>query len=159
MTKKYHESFNEELQYLKDLLPEDLDLATPFVITDPKGEVEIAEYIPHPFVEFDLSTMKAYNLEQFLKEIENTDKPFILLRNIGSISTLKDRQNWENMISSGLKSESKTFIFKCSECVDGLKEYRLPFDKVKLICTCTEYPDYLKNKGNLGKGPDFTDLY
>lgn len=156
-TKKY-ESTSEAMEYLKDYLFAELNLLTPFVLIDPDGLVDLSEHIPYPYREYDLATMKDGELEKFLKEISHIDKPIILLRNIESVSSLKEKEDWKNIIVDGLKEESKIFVLKNDECIGGLTEYRLPFDKVKLICTCHQYPDFLKNKGNLGKGPDFTHV-
>ena len=149
-------SLKQELDYLKDSASEELCCFIPFVVTDPGNMVAVEKYIPYPHRVIDLAQVKAGDLEKFLESIATADSPIILFRNIDKISSKKDKEAWESIIVCGLKSEKKTFVLKDSENVEGLKEYNLPFDKIKVIGTCSAFPEYLTKRGNLGKGPDFS---
>lgn len=153
---KSGKSFKEELEYLKDSASEELCYFIPFVVTDPDNIVDMEKYIPYSHRVIDLAQVKAGDLEIFLGSLATGDVPLILFKNIDKISSRKDKEAWESVIVCGLKSENKTFVFKNSETVGGLKKYELPFDKIKIIGTCSVFPEYLTKRGNLGKGPDFS---
>lgn len=143
-------SLQETKDYLRDLASESLKYMTPFVIVDPKQISDIDGCISYPFLSIDLSTTKAGDIISYIKLIRSGEYPIILFRNIDKISSRKDRGNWEQLIIMGLKAEDGTFLF-------DWKDYTIRFSKLRAICTCSKYPDYLKIRGNLGwVGVDFS---
>ena len=144
-------SIEEEKQYLADLASEDPKWLVPFVVIDPLDLVKVEDYIPHSFICLDLSDTKSGDFDKFVRDFikRYKQKPFkiILLKNIDNISSRKDKNNWEALVITGMKAENNNF---------GLDDVFLPLSTIKVIGTCKIYPDYLKNRGNLGIGPDFS---
>ena len=150
-------SIKQEKQYLADRTSEDLEWLVPFVVIDPQDLVKVEDYIPHRFICLDLSDTKAGDFDKFVRDFRKRHKqnPFeieiILLKNIDNIRSRKDKNNWEALVITGMKAEDNNWIIN-----DGLDDVFLPLSKIKVIGTCKIYPDYLKNRGNLGIGPDFS---
>lgn len=150
-------SIKQEKQYLADRASEDLEWLVPFVVIDPQDLVKVEDYIPHKykFICLDLSDTKAGDFDKFVRDFRKRyeQNPFqiILLKNIDNIRSRKDKNNWEALVITGMKAEDNNWIIN-----DGLDDVFLPLSKIKVIGTCKIYPDYLKNRGNLGIGPDFS---
>lgn len=148
-------SIKQEKQYLADLASESLEWLVPFVVIDPHDLVKVEDYIPHSFICLDLSDTKAGDFDIFVRDFRKRyeQNPFqiILLKNIDNIRSRKDKNNWEALVITGMKAEDNNWIIN-----DGLDDVFLPLSKIKVIGTCKIYPDYLKNRGNLGIGPNFS---
>lgn len=146
-------TFEEEKQYLKDCASEELEYLIPFVITDPHGLVNLDDFIPYKTLTIDLAETKSGGFENFVREFyalfSKEEAEMVVIRNIDRISSRKDKESWKRMVKTGLKSEN----FNCILHNDDTAT--IPFAQIKIICTCSHYPDYLKKQGNLGIGPDF----
>ena len=153
-------SIKQEKQYLADLASESLERLVPFVIIDPHDLVKVEVYIPHRFICLDLSDTKAGDFDKFVRDFRKMyeQNPFqiILLKNIDNIRSRKDKNNWEALVITGMKAEDRSFMINDEMAHCGLDDGFLPLSKIKVIGTCKSYPDYLKNRGNLGLGPDFS---
>ena len=68
------------------------------------------------------------------------------------VNNTKDKDAWLAIIVAALKGESCYVLLNDKD----LDEVYMPFKKLKAICTCSQYPDYLRKRMNLGKGPDFS---
>lgn len=153
-------SIKEEKELLEDLASETPQYLMPFVVIDPDGLVKVEDYIPHKFISIDLSETKAGDFAEFVADFKNRfeQAPFriILLKNIDNIRSRKDRKDWEALVITGMKAEDGTFMIDDEMAHCGIKDIFLPLSKIKVIGTCKIYPDYLKRRGNLGLGPDFS---
>lgn len=138
--------------YLDDSASEEFQYIIPFVVTDPGHLVEISEYIPYPFTDIDLATVKAGDFKKFVADIHRN--PVVVFRNIDKIAGRKERDDWQALVVCGLKGEKKTFFVD-----DDMNDMVVHFDKIKTMCTCSEYPEWLRSRGNLGIGPNFTRFY
>ena len=149
-------TFEEEKQYLADLASEKLEYLVPFVVTDPEEWVDVEEFIPYKTLSIDLAATKAGDFESFVKDFKKRfaekEAEIVLIKNIDNISSRKDKLDWEQLVIVGLKSEDYTHLF------NDASSRTVPFSKIRIICTCKSYPDYLKKRGNLGIGPDFTPI-
>lgn len=128
----------------------------PFVVTDPNNCVNIEEYIEE-YIEgsvltIDLSAVKAGDIKEFARKINLGDFRVVLFKNIDNIRSRKDKDAWLAIILTALKGESCYVLLNDKD----LDEVYMPFKKLKAICTCSQYPDYLRKRMNLGKGPDFS---
>ena len=141
----------EELnQEIIDYIEDPIESTSPFVIVDPFHKIVVEDIISIDILSIDLSKTKAGDIFHYLDEILSKKYPVVLFKNIDNISSRKNKLDWESLIINGLKSEDKTFMFESDNAIGGLKEYNIPFSKFKVICTCNIYPDYLKERGNLG---------
>ena len=149
-------TFEEEKQYLADLASEKLEFLVPFVVTDPEGLVDVDKLIPYKPLSLDLAATKAGDFESYVKffrkNFTESEADIVLIKNIDTISSRKDKTDWEHLIIKGLKSENFNCLF------NDKSSHAIPFSKIRIICTCKSYPDYLKKRGNLGIGPNFTHL-
>lgn len=148
-------TFEEEKFYLATCAAEKLEHLIPFVVTDPNGLINIDEFIPYRTLTVDLAKTKFGDFENFVREFKahfaKEEAEMIVFRNIDRISSRKDRDSWEKMVKKGLKGED----FDCTLNEGVLAT--IPFSQIKLVGTCSRYPDYLKTMGNLGIGPDFSN--
>lgn len=153
-------SIEQEKQYLADRASEDLEFLVPFVVIDPLDLVKVEDYIPHSFICLDLSDTKAGDFDKFVRDFRKRyeQNPFqiILLKNIDNIRSRKDKNNWKALVITGMKAEDNNWIINDETAHFGLDVVFLPLSTIKVIGTCKIYPDYLKNRGNLGIGPDFS---
>lgn len=146
-------TFEEETQYLADLASEKLEFLVPFVVTDPEGLVDVDKFIPYKTLSIDLAASKAGDFESYVKNFRKnfaeSEAEIVLIKNIDNISSRKDKVDWEQLVITGLKSENFNCLF------NDMSSHTVPFSKIRIICTCTNYPEYLKKRGNLGIGPIF----
>lgn len=124
----------------------------PFVVTDPNNCVNIEEYVEGSVLTIDLSAVKAGDIKEFARKINSGDFRVVLFKNIDNIRSRKDKDAWLAIIVTALKGESCYILLNDKD----LDEVYMPFKKLKAICTCSQYPDYLRKRMNLGKGPDFS---
>lgn len=143
-------SLQELKDYLRDCATETLDCLVPFVVTDPHNLITIDDYVEFPFYAVDLAQTKAGDLIKHIVKIRKQNKPIVILKNIDTISSRKDKDAWQNLIIKALKGERLSLV-------SDNYELSLPFDKIKAIGTCSVFPDYLRTRGNLGIGPDFSN--
>ena len=126
---------------------------SPFVVVDPGNLISIEDYMDYPALVIDLSETKAGGIPPFLEQVLTGKYPIVIFKNIDKIYSRKDKQDWISMIMMGLKGESGHFIIDYK----NITSRYVPFSRVKVICTCSEYPDYLKKTGYRGWiGADFS---
>lgn len=142
-------SFEDTKAYLRDCATEELRYLVPFVVTDPHNLIRMEDYMEYPFYEIDLAQTKAGDFEKHIHKILKQKKPVVLFKNVDQIRSRKDKVSWQNMVITAMKNENFTTVF-------GDHDLSLPFDKIKAIGTCSIFPDYLRKRGNLGIGPDFS---
>ena len=147
-------SLAEEIDILEAFL--EFEDFIPFVVTDPNNCVNIEEYIEE-YIEgsvltIDLSAVKAGDIKEFARKINSGDFRVVLFKNIDNIRSRKDKDAWLAIIVAALKGESCYVLLNDKD----LDEVYMPFKKLKAICTCSQYPDYLRKRMNLGKGRDFS---
>lgn len=144
-------TLQETMDYLRDMATEEvLEYLNPFVVIDPHNLIRIEDYVEYPYYTIDLAQTKAGDLEKHVRKILKDKKSVVILKNIDAISSRKDKIAWQDLIIKALKGERFSHV---SENFD----LSLPFDKIKAIGTCSVFPDYLRKRGNLGIGPDFSN--
>ncbi len=150
-------TLEQNKEYLSDLISENTADMTSFVLVDPTHIITIGDYIKTPYLSIDLARTKARDIVSYLDQMISGKYRFIVFNNIDRISSRKDKSDWESLIITGLKEEKTCFVFTSNDRVHGLKEYYVNFSELRVICTCSKYPDYLKTRANLGwVGLDFS---
>lgn len=109
-----------------------------------------------PLLSIDFNEIEGNVLENWVTKISLDKPPAILFKNIDKMPNNKEKDYWESIITIGLKGEEYPIQL---ETKDGYyKTFNLPFDRIKLITTCSQYPEFLKDKGTLGYILDFSKL-
>lgn len=98
------------------------------------------------FIDFD--EIKYGDLEKWVTKISSDKPETILFKNIDKIPVNSDKEYWESIITIALKKEEYPVMIETQE--GYYKTFILPFDKIKIITTCSQYPEFLKRKGMLG---------
>ena len=140
----------------RDLLIKFLyDKIIKLIIIDPNQNSGLEDLIDFPYQIIDLNEVRYGELERWVSVISSDKSSSILFKNIDKIPEDSMKDYWESIVIIGLKGEEYPIQI---ETEDGyFKEFILPFDKIKLICTCSQYPDFLKDKGMLGYVFDFSN--
>lgn len=139
----------EDKKRISDLIEEHYDNFEPLVLTIDKDiDLHVEECINWSFLLIDLSTAKAGDIIDYIVRIQSGEYPIIFFKNIDRIRSRKDKTDWEKLILYGLKSEDKTFVFDDRNAPCGLADYHVTFSKTWVLCSCSEYPDFLKPQGN-----------
>lgn len=150
-------TLEQNKEYLSDLISENPADMTSFVLVDPAHIITIGDYIKTPYISIDLAKTKAGDIVSRLDQMSSGKYRIIVFNNIDRISSKKDKSDWESLIITGLKEEKTCVVFTENDGFHGLKEYNVNFSELRVICTCSQYPDYLKTRGNLGwVGLDFS---
>ncbi len=137
----------EDKKRISDLIEEHFDNFEPLVLTIDKDiDLPVEECINWSFLLIDLSTTKTGEIIDYIVRIQSGQYPIVFFKNIDCIRPRKDKADWEKLILYGLKSEDKTFVFNDTNAPCGLADYHLPFSKIWVLCTCSEYPEFLKLK-------------
>ena len=111
------------------------------------GEEALLQSSPRLIINFNEITDG--RLEEYLYEISSFKHEIIIFLNIDKIFQGADMEYWESIITIALKQENYPIDFQDKE--GNFKKYELPFHKIKVVTTCSKYPDYLKDKGMLGE--------
>lgn len=125
------------------------------IVINSPNNLEMEELITPPFLSIDLNSSGSNSLKEFIKEFTGKDYEFLLLKSIDNIPENSMKEYWESIITIGLKGEEYPIMVETKE--GYYKTFNLPFDKIKLIATCKQYPDFLKDKGTLGYILDFSN--
>ena len=121
----------------------------PLIVIDPANKICWKDWLNSlSNISIDLSQLNNAGLEDFVINLSSNPSKILLLKNIDNISETKDKEYWESIITIGLKGEEYPIIIETKE--GYLKTFNLPLDKIKLITTCSHYPEFLKDKGTLG---------
>lgn len=120
---------------------ESLLITTNVVLIRPEFEIDVREileknYSTKVIKEFNFISVKSLKdlLAQLWQAQQQGYKAWIF-RYINSIPDIPDRETIEEIIRIGLKSEDFPFS-------DG----DIHFEEIRILATCSEYPDYLKYK-------------
>lgn len=150
-------TLDEKKEYLSDLASEELKYLVPFVVVDPDNIIKLEDYVNASYYSIDLAQTKAGEILNCIDQILSCKYGIIIFNNIDKISSRKDKDDWKSLIVNGLKAEDRSFMFKSQEGSYGLTSRHIPFSHIRVICKCSSYPDYLKERGNLGwVGLDFS---
>lgn len=126
-----------------------------FIVINSPNNLEMEELITPPFLSIDLNSSIPNSLKEFIKEFTGKNYEFLLLKSIDKIPEDSMKEYWESIITIGLKGEEYPIMIETQE--GYYKTFILPFDKIKIITTCSQYPDFLKDKGTLGYIVDLSD--
>ena len=126
------------------------------IIIDPDDKINWEDALNRlPCLSVDLSQLNYPSLEDFIINLSSNLSKVLLIKNIDKIPVNSDKEYWETIITIGLKGEEYPITI---ETKDGYyKTFNLPFDRIRVITTCSQYPDYLKDKGMLGYILDLSD--
>ena len=108
---------------------------------------------PFPYLIIDFNEINDRELEKYLQEISSLKYQIILFHNIDKITLGGDKEYWESIITIALKQEN--YPIEVQDKEGYFKKFELPFQDLKIITTCSKYPEFLKDKGILGEIIDF----
>lgn len=143
--------FNMTKEGLQEKLYNFLEINSNFslIVIDPHNKVYWEDWLNSiPNILIDFSQLNNVSLEDFVVNLSTNISKILLIKNIDKISETKDKEYWESIITIGLKGEECPITIETKE--GYYKTFNLPLDKVKLITTCSQYPEFLKDKGTLG---------
>lgn len=127
----------------------------PMIIINPQNELDMKREFPLSCLTINLAKVSKTDLKNICFKLSLGKISILYLKNIDKIPLNGNKDYWESIVIIGLKGEEYPIQI---ETEDGyFKEFILPFDKIKLICTCSQYPDFLKDKGMLGYVFDFSN--
>lgn len=119
------------------------------IVIDPDNKIRWKDCFNHlPILSVDLSRLNNITLEEFVLNLLSNLSQILLIKNIDNIHQTKEKKYWESIITIGLKGEECPITLETKE--GYYKTFNLPLDKVKIITICSQYPDFLKDKGILG---------
>ena len=119
------------------------------IVIDQKNKMCWEDWVINvPHISVDFSQPHEICLEEFVSNVSSKSFQIIFIKNIDKIQKNKDKEYWESIVTIALKQEEYPIMIETRE--GYYKTFILPFDKIKIITTCSQYPEFLKGKGMLG---------